>query len=68
MVQIYASFLQIRPNDKTCLVFGSTHLHCLVLTDTNLYNFTKGKTYHVNQRWRHTTCLQHPRYDVGCYP
>ena len=42
-------------------------LHCLVLTDTNLYKFTKGKTYLVNQRWRHTTCLQHPCYDIGCY-
>ena len=28
----------------------------------------KGNTYRVNQRWRHTTCLQHPCYDVGCYP
>ena len=44
------------------------HLHCLVLRDTNLYKFTKGKTYLVNQRWRHSTCLQHPCYDVGCYP
>ena len=43
-------------------------LHCLALTDTNLYKLTKGKTYLVNQRWRHTTCLQHPCYDVGCYP
>ena len=43
-------------------------LHCLVLTDTNLYKFTIGKTYLVNRRWRHTTCLQHPCYDVGCYP
>ena len=43
-------------------------LPCLVLTDTYLYNFTKGKTYPVNQRWGHTTCLQHPCYDVGCYP
>ena len=43
-------------------------LHCLVLTDICLYNFTKGKTYRVNQTWRHTACLQHPCYDVGCYP
>ena len=43
-------------------------LHCFVLTDTYLYNFTKRKTYRVNHRWRHTTCLQHPCYDVGCYP
>ena len=43
-------------------------LHCSILTDTNLYKFTKGKTNLVNQRWRHTTCLQHPCYDVGCYP
>ena len=43
-------------------------LHCLVLTDIYLYNFTKGKTNHVNQRWCHTTCLQHPCYDLGCYP
>ena len=43
-------------------------LHCLVLTDTYLYNFTKGKTYRDNQRWRHTTCLQHPCNYVGCYP
>ena len=41
-------------------------LHCLVLTD-NLFKFTNRKTYLVNQRWRHTTCLQHPCYDVGCY-
>ena len=41
-------------------------LHCLLLTDTYLYNFTKGKTYRVNQRWCHTTCLQHPCYEVGC--
>ena len=40
---------------------------CLVLTDTYLYNFTKGKTYSVNQRLRHTMCLQHPCYDAGCY-
>ena len=44
------------------------YTHCLVTTDTYLYNFTKGKTYLVNQRWRHTKCLQHPCYDVGCYP
>ena len=44
------------------------HLHCLVLTDTYLYNLTEEKTYHVYQRWRHTTCLQHPCFDVGCYP
>ena len=43
-------------------------LHCLVLTDTYFNNITKGKTYRVNQRWCHTTCLQHPCYDVGCYP
>ena len=43
-------------------------LHCLVLTVTNLYIFTRGKTNLVNQRWRHTTCLQHLCYDVGCYP
>ena len=24
--------------------------------------------YLVNQRWHHTTCLQLPCYDVGCYP
>ena len=42
--------------------WGVRHrLHCLVLTDTKLYNFRKGKTYSANQRWRHTTCLQHPR-------
>ena len=39
-----------------------------VSTDTNLYKFTKEKTYRVNQRWRNTTCLHHPCYDVGCYP
>ena len=27
-----------------------------------------GKTNLTNQRWCHTTCLQHPCYDVGCYP
>ena len=43
-------------------------LHCFVCTDTHLFNFTKGKTDHVNQRWRRTTCLQHQCYDVGCYP
>ena len=48
-------------------MFGPHHLHCLDLTDTYLYNYTKGKTYRVNQRWRHTTWLQHPCYDVGCY-
>ena len=54
-----------------CILFKCDvrhRLHCLVFTDTHLYNFTKGKTYPVNQRWRHTTCLQHPCYDVGCYP
>ena len=44
------------------------HLHCFVCTDTHLFNFTKGKTDLVNQRWRRTTCLQHQCYDVGCYP
>ena len=48
------------------VMFGT--VHCLVLTDTYLYNFTKGKTHLENQRWRHTTCLQHPCFDVGCYP
>ena len=43
-------------------------MHCLVLIKTNLYIFYDGKTNFVNQRWRHTTCLQHPCYDVGCYP
>ena len=43
-------------------------LHCVVCTDTHLFNFTKGKTDLVNQRWRRTTCLQHQCYDVGCYP
>ena len=43
-------------------------LHCFVCTDTHLFNFTKGKTDLVNQRWRRTTCLQHQCYDVGCYP
>ena len=43
-------------------------LHCFVCTDTYLFNFTKGKTDLVNQRWRRTTCLQHQCYDVGCYP
>ena len=43
-------------------------MYCLVLTDTILYIFTKGKTYLVNQTRRHTKCLQHPCYDVGCYP
>ena len=41
-------------------------MHCLFLTD--MYNLTKGKPYRVNQRWRHTMCLQHPCYDVGCTP
>ena len=36
------------------------HLFCIILR--------RGKTYHINQRWRHTTCLQHICYDVGCYP
>ena len=43
-------------------------LHCFVCTDTHLFNFTKGKTDLVNQRWRRTTCLKHQCYDVGCYP
>ena len=43
-------------------------LHCFVWLDTHLFNFTKGKTDLVNQRWRRTTCLQHQCYDVGCYP
>ena len=43
-------------------------LHCLVLTVNSLYNFTKGKTYLVNERWRLSTCLQHPCYDAGVYP
>ena len=43
-------------------------MHCFVCTDTHLFNFTKGKTDLVNQRWRRTTCLQHQCYDVGCYP
>ena len=64
----------IKSNRRRCkivdiAVFDVTHrLHCLVLSDTYLYNLTKGKTYRVNQRWRHTTFLQHPCYDVGCYP
>ena len=33
-----------------------------------MFNFTKGKTDLVNQRWRRTTCLKHQCYDVGCYP
>ena len=43
-------------------------LHCFVCTDTHLFNFTKGKTDLVNQRWRRPTCLKHQCYDVGCYP
>ena len=43
-------------------------LHCFVCTDTHLFNFTKGKTDLVNQRWRRTKCLKHQCYDVGCYP
>ena len=43
-------------------------LHCFVCTVTHLFNFTKGKTNLVNQRWRRTTCLKHQCYDVGCYP
>ena len=43
-------------------------LHCFVCTDTHLFNFTKGETDLVNQRWRRTTCLKHQCYDVGCYP
>ena len=40
-------------------------MHCLVLTDTYLYTFTKGRTYLVNHKWRLSVCL---RYGVGCYP
>ena len=43
-------------------------LHCFVCTDTHLFNFTKGKTDLVNQRWHRPTCLKHQCYDVGCYP
>ena len=43
-------------------------LHCFVCTDTHLFNFMKGKTDLVNQRWRRTTRLKHQCYDVGCYP
>ena len=43
-------------------------LHCLVWSDTHLYNFTKGKTLPCNQRWIHTTRLQNQCYDIGCFP
>ena len=42
--------------------------HCLVLTDTDLFDFTRGKTYPAIQRWRRSICLRDPCYDVGCYP
>ena len=58
-------------------ISGHEHYTCISMLGTPAllsfdrhfsYNVTKGKTYLVNQRWRHTTCLQHPFYDVGCYP
>ena len=71
----YTFFSDLHPprywNSKSYFLFKCDvrhRLHCLDLTDTNLHNFTKLKAYLVNQRWRHTTCLQHPCYDVGCYP
>ena len=43
-------------------------MHCLVLTDTDLYSLTKGKSYLAKQKWRRSTCLRDQWYDVGCHP
>ena len=43
-------------------------MHCLVFTDTDLYGFTKGKSYLAKQKWRRPTCLRDQCYDVGCHP
>ena len=43
-------------------------MHCLVLTDTELYSLTKRKSYLAKQKWRRSTCLRDQCYDVGCHP
>ena len=43
-------------------------MHCLVFTETDLYNLTKGKSYLAKQKWSHSTCLRDQCYDVGCHP
>ena len=43
-------------------------MQCLVITDTDLYSLTKGKSYLAKQKWRRSTCLRDQCYDVGCHP